>query len=139
MTYTVNFEQVINHKSQMELVPRTARSIVANHGYLTSGDWAKSLSEDELRELIEAAQDFDTSGGESPTSTEFVLLAMMLAQAEGLDTTDDGIPELVSVLVGIAVVEKAGRLGMGTVHHSKLTFGGDMADDIIFSKAPDLE
>ena len=139
MTYTVNFEQVINHKSEMKLVPRTARSIMANDGYLTPGDWAKSLSEDELRELIEAAEDFDVNGGDSSAGTEFVLLAIMLAQAEGLDIADDEIPDFVSVLVGIAIVEKAGRLGMGTVHHSKLTFGCEMVDDIIFSKVPDPE
>ncbi len=130
--FQVNFPNVANSVDSSAVVRRTAMQIM-NTGYLTLGDWLKSLGTDELSFLcsaaeivMEAAEHGDEFQGEARDAyTEFVLLSAMLTTAEGEeDLSDETISKNANAIIMLSITEGLCRKGLVELYHNKISFTG---------------
>lgn len=97
--------------------------------YISLGDWFKNLSDNSLKEIQEIAEaTYEDPDGESEHLEQMMILAMMLASAEGTD--DLGNMEHMKTQLGkllmLITVVSLERKGLVKVWYENLTLGADM-------------
>lgn len=126
-TFKVNYHVVVNSKDLMTETRQLARSLMENP-YLSIGDYLKNISDHSLEKFI----DMINEGEEGENFQEFLLIAEMLARAEGLDEgTLDVITERTNILCTMICCESLYRKGMIKLHHNNMSFGEDMRSAVI--------
>ena len=128
--FVLDLEKVTK-QTDMLAVTRLLASNLMKNPYMTVGDFMRELSNDDLDALLEIANVVETEA-ESPRTAELMLIAEMLAKAEGVTT------ELlthamhhINALIVFLSIEDLARKGLVKVYHDKFSFGEDMASKII--------
>lgn len=128
-TFSINFENIVNGKNLLALTKMLAVQL-RERPYTTPGDYMRSLSDGDIQMLVEL-----TDKEEDEHFAEILLLAEMLAQAEGLERADeDTMMERVNAMIGFIVIESLARKGMVKVHYENMSFGEDMRQKILVEK-----
>lgn len=135
--FTVVLDKVINERSHMP-VTRLLAVDMKQCPYMSVGEFFQNIPDDQLRELLEVAED-----QEDPRFAELILIAEMLAQAEGVDDQEESddiidiVHHRVSQLVIFITLESLYRKKLIKLHRENMSFGEDMADKVIAEKVDD--
>ena len=130
--YTLNYPEILKNKDVMSVTKLLAHRLMANP-YITVGEYIQQLADadlDTLQHCIEAEQYED-----------IILIAEMLATAEGCDQSPDfdAFKERANGLVGFLTVESLGRKGLVKVYHENMSFSEDMKDKLLVEKIDGLD
>lgn len=128
-TFSINYENIINGNNLLAITKMLAVQL-RERPYKTPGDFMKSLSDGDVQMLVDL-----TEREEDEHFAEFLLIAEMLAQAEGLERADEEMMmERVNSMIGFVVCESLARKGMVKVHHENMSFGEDMKNKTLVEK-----
>lgn len=130
----VNAEVVANSEDLSPVVRQLARTIISS-GYITIGNWLKSLDYSDieyLSEIVEIEVDDDLY---EDACHDIVLMTLMLAHSEGV--YPETMEEL-STFTGLFKIFVVGvyleHLKMAIAHYDKMSFGGDHLDELPFER-----
>jgi hypothetical protein len=128
--FEINYDLILNNDGMMSITQDCVRAIRKN-AYLTPGEFLQSVMNSDLQEALEVADD-----EEHDNYGDFMLLAEMLARAEGLDAAQDfeEMRHRMSLVVSFIVVESLHRKKMVKVYHDRMSFGDDMSKAVIVEK-----
>lgn len=125
-SFTINYKQVASDKNMSRLIRCMAIDIMENP-YTSIGDFFAKLTDDEVQDLVERCEDT-----ENPQFAEIVLMAEMLAVAEGLDPgNEDDIHMRTNQFCVLIACESLGRKGLAKVFRENMSFGEDMGHKIV--------
>ena len=133
MSYTIQFENVMNNKRYTPSTRLLAADVMHN-GYANVGDFFMNMPQADLDKFLDIMEDEEDEAYE-----EFVLLAGILAVAEGLevDLSEDGFEDIAKKcgqLTMVLVCESMARKGLVKLYHENISFGEDMMDKILVEK-----
>ena len=134
---TVVLDRVIGDRSMMPATRLLAVDI-KQCPYMSVGDFFKNLPDDQLRDLLDVSENED-----DPRFSELILIAEMLAQAEGVDGQEqhtdvtDLVHQRVSQLVIFITLESLYRKKLIKLRRENMSFGEDMADKPIAGRIDD--
>jgi hypothetical protein len=144
--FSVNYENLINSKEYLAVTRKLAIDLMAKP-YMTVEQFINNLSDGDISQLLEMSVDDDDEDADpldSIAETEknlgdLVLIAEMLAVAEGLESSDgyDMVQNRVSQLIAFLAVESLARKGLVKSHPHNMSFGEDMAKKIIAERIDD--
>jgi hypothetical protein len=144
--FSVNYENLINSKEYLAVTRKLAIDLMAKP-YMTVEQFINNLSDGDISQLLEMSvgdDDEDADPLDSIAETEknlgdLVLIAEMLAVAEGLESSDgyDMIQNRVSQLIAFLAVESLARKGLVKSHPHNMSFGEEMAKKIIAERIDD--
>jgi hypothetical protein len=144
--FSVNYENLINSKEYLAVTRKLAIDLMAKP-YMTVEQFINNLSDGDISQLLEMSVDDDDEDADpldSIAETEknlgdLVLIAEMLAVAEGLANSDgyDMVQNRVSQLIAFLAVESLARKGLVKSHPHNMSFGEDMAKKIIAERIDD--
>lgn len=128
-SFTINYKHVAADKSMSRLIRCLAIDIMENP-YTSIGDFFAKLTDDEVQDLVDRCEDTD-----NPKFSEIVLMAEMLAVAEGLNQgNEDEIHMRTNQFCVLIACESLGRKGLANVFRENMSFGEDMGDKIVAIK-----
>jgi hypothetical protein len=143
---SVNYEKLISSKDYLAVTRKLAIDLMAKP-YMTVEQFINNLSDGDISQLLEMSVDDDDEDADpldSIAETEknlgdLVLIAEMLAVAEGLESSDgyDMVQNRVSQLIAFLAVESLARKGLVKSHPHNMSFGEDMAKKIIAERIDD--
>lgn len=137
--FVINIDKVVNSKNMMPTTRMLAMRLQRNP-YTTIKDFLENLSDVELDTLIEVSEDgLDASAGSVAEGedrfSELVLMAEMLAKAEGLHTSSlEDMTSRTNTLITFIACEGLARKGLVEVWRENMSLGEDMGDKIIVKK-----
>jgi hypothetical protein len=144
--FSVNYENLINSKEYLAVTRKLAIDLMAKP-YMTVEQFINNLSDGDISQLLEMSvgdDDEDADPLDSIAETEknlgdLVLIAEMLAVAEGLESSDgyDMVQNRVSQLIAFLAVESLARKGLVKSHPHNMSFGEEMAKKIIAERIDD--
>lgn len=144
--FSVNYENLINSKEYLAVTRKLAIDLMAKP-YMTVEQFINNLSDGDISQLLEMSVDDDDEDADpldSIAETEknlgdLVLIAEMLAVAEGLESSDgyDMVQNRVSQLIAFLAVESLARKGLVKSYPQNMSFGEDMAKKIIAERIDD--
>lgn len=128
--FEINYDQILASDEMLGIVRDGVRAIRKN-AYVTPGEFLQTVMNADLLEAIEVADDEEHSN-----YGDFMLLAEMLARAEGLDAAQDfeEMRHRMSLMISFLVVESLSRKNMVKVYHDRISFGDDMSKAVIVEK-----
>ena len=127
--YELNYKEIAVTQSLSDVVRTLAIDLQAQP-YMSPGEWFQRLSDRSLEQVIDIVND-DTEEGLS----EQLLLAMMLARAEGIvATVAEDIGHHVGILRMLAAGASLARKGMVKMYYENMSFGEDMQDKTLMEK-----
>ena len=107
------------------LVAATAQAAINSKGYLKPGDWLKQLSDVDLMFLMMCVENLTDDPRDIALRT-VVAIALILAQAEGLDSISAEQPHAyVNQLAHFLAIESLKRKGLVDVNYDNISFGDD--------------
>lgn len=130
--FYINYDMVTQAKELLPITRLLAVDLKKNP-YLSVGDFLKNLSDNTLQEMV----DYGDKIKDDPSVVgDFVLISMMLAAAEGLDSEADSdtAQDWANSLVTFFALESLHRKGLVKLRHENLSFGEDYANKIIVEK-----
>jgi hypothetical protein len=143
---SVNYENLINSREYLAVTRKLASDLLKK-SYMTVGQFISNLSDGDISQLLETSVDDDDEDADpfdSISETErnlgdLLLIAEMLAVAEGLPNSDgyDMVQSRVSQLIAFLAVESLARKGLVKSHPHNMSFGDDMAKKIIAERIDD--
>lgn len=128
--FALAYENIIKSKGLMP-VTRTLALDLTSQGYMSVGDFLKSLSDSDVQNLLNISED-----EEDEQFSEIALIAEMLAGAEGLIAFKDidTFSARINQFCAFIVIESLARKGLVKVFHENMSFGEDMDSKIIVEK-----
>jgi hypothetical protein len=129
---TINIAQVAKNKESLSVTRMLAMTIM-RQPYMTVGDFMRDLSDTDLQTLLEGS---DTEENGEVLFEDILLIAMMLHQAEGLESiqTDEKATEVANIFVNYLACEGLARKGMVKIYRENMSFGDDCAEKIVVEK-----
>jgi hypothetical protein len=128
--FTINYQNIISDKNMSRIIRCMAVDMMQNP-YMSIGDFFARLNDEEVQYLIDQCEDV-----EDPKFSEIVLMAEMLAVAEGLEQgNEDEIHKRTNQFCVLVAVESLGRKGLAKVFRENMSFGEDMSDKIVAIRA----
>lgn len=125
----LNYDKIATYKEFLSVTRMLAVDMMKNP-YITPADFIKSLSDEELQNLIEISDD-----EEHPRIDEVMLISEMLATGEGLEPANlDIATERVNQFCVFLVLESLFRKGLVKLKYENMSFGEDYKDKIIAEK-----
>jgi hypothetical protein len=134
--FVINIDKVVKSKNMMPTTRMLAMRLQRNP-YTTVKDFLENLSDVELQTLLEVTDDgLDDSAGSVAEGkdrfSELVLMAEMLAKAEGLHTnTLEDMTSRTNTLITFIACEGLARQGLVEVWRENMSLGEDMGDKMI--------
>jgi len=134
--FVINIDKVVKSKNMMPTTRMLAMRLQRNP-YTTVKDFLENLSDVELDTLIEVSEDgLDESAGSVAEGedrfSELVLMAEMLAKAEGLHTSSlEDMTSRTNTLITFIACEGLARKGLVEVWRENMSLGEDMGDKMI--------
>lgn len=127
--FEINYDLIM--QSDMMSCTHDCVRMVRKNEYLTVGEYMTSLTSSQLEEMLEAADD-----EENVKFEEFLLIAEILARAEGLEGSEDFdvLHRRLNILIGLIAVEGLSRKGMIRAYPQNFSFGEDTNKKIIAEK-----
>ena len=135
--YHVNLHKVVEQTEFLAVTRLLAISIMKNP-YMRVCDFVKSLSNDDLQILMDVYEEGLSAEIDEDIDNrleEFILIAEMLALAEGLDgpTADDTMKRTNQLSVFLTL-ESLKRKDLIKLHYENMSFGEDFDNKIIAEK-----
>lgn len=128
--YSINLKKITEQHDFLAVTKLLAQSLMIEP-YLTPGKWFKQLSDHDLNMLSGVIDE----GDEGPHFQELLLIAEMLAQAEGVDERNlTAATERVNMLTILLTCVSLARKGMVKVNYQNMSFGADMKDKVVVEK-----
>ena len=134
--FVINIDKVVKSKNMMPTTRMLAMRLQRNP-YTTVKDFLENLSDVELQTLLDVTEDgLDDSAGSVAEGkdrfSELVLMAEMLAKAEGLHTnTLEDMTSRTNTLITFIACEGLARKGLVEVSRENMSLGEDMGDKMI--------
>jgi hypothetical protein len=128
--FTLVYDNIIKSKGLMP-VTRTLALDLSESGYMSVGDFLKSLSDYDVENLLKISEDED-----SEQFSEIALIAEMLASGEGLTAFKDidTFSQRIDQLCAFLAIESLARKGLVKIYYENVSFGEEMGDKIIVEK-----
>lgn len=124
--FSIVYEKVLAGKDHLSVTRLLAASLVSEP-YMTVQHFLLGLNDKDLDTLIDLSEK-----DQDPQFGDLVLIAGMLAEAEGLGSGNmDEYQKRVSGLVGFLVIESLARKGLVKAYRENMSFGDDMNDKVI--------
>ena len=128
--FVIDLEKVTK-QSDMLAVTRLLAANLINNPYMTVGDFMEGLSDNDLEALLDIAEAIDTDV-DNHRSAELMLIAEMLAKAEGVTTEIlTHAMDHINALITFLSIEGLARKGLVKVYRERFSLGEDMATQII--------
>ena len=131
--FLINYSAITEENSLLPLTRRLA-SDVQKSMYFATGDFIKSILDEELEDLMYIAE----VGDDHHNFTDLMLISGMLSLAEGTycSTVKDfsRATEMLSLFLKCELLH---RRGLIKVYHENMSFGEDMLDKIIAENIDD--
>lgn len=136
----INLDKLVANDSYLITTRTLARKLMKS-SYITVEQFLSSLKDDEITTLLECAEESEDDDVVHDEMQDLILIAEMLAVAEGLDSSNsyDGVHARVGQLVAFLAVESLSRKGLVKVYRQNMSFGEDMAKSIIAERIEDDE
>lgn len=136
--YHVNLQRVVE-QSEFLAVTRLLATHIIQNPYMRISDFIRNLSDSDLIVLLDIFEDMieaeDNEDCENVHAEEFVLIAEMLALAEGLDgPTVEQSMKRTNQLSMFLTLESLRRKGLVKLHYENMSFGEDFENKIIAEK-----
>ena len=124
------YDNIIKSKDLLP-VTRTLALDLSESGYMSVGDFFKSLSDYDVENLLKISEN-----EEDERFSEIALMAEMLASGEGLTAFKDidTFSTRIDQFCSFVVIESLARKGLVKVLHENMSFGEEMGDKIIVEK-----
>lgn len=119
--FDINHEMIM--RADMMTCTHDCVRMIQKNEYLTVGEYLQSITTSQLDEMLDVAEDED-----NPKMEEFLLIAEMLARAEGLEGSEDFeiLHKRLSIFIALIAVESLYRRGMIRIYRENFSFGDDM-------------
>jgi len=119
--FDINHEMIM--QAEMMSCTHDCVRMIQKNEYLTVGEYLQHITTSQLDEMLDVAEDED-----NPKMEEFLLIAEMLARAEGLSASEDFdvLQKRVNILVELISIESLYRRGMIKIYRENFSFGDDM-------------
>jgi hypothetical protein len=136
--FTINYDMVISCKECLN-VTRVLAADLKTNPYTTVGQWLKKISLPDLK-ILKNIIDENTELNHNteitnPALADIVLIAEMLARAEGIiSNNDDELMEKIDQFMMMITIESLYRRGLVKVYHENWSFGKDAGKRIIAEK-----
>ena len=129
-TFTILYDNVIKAKDLMPITRALAVDLV-HSGYMRVGDFLKSLSDNDLQNLMEISDN-----DECEQFCEILLISEMLATGEGLSSSKDEqeYSDRMNQFCVLLALESLQRKGLVKLYRENMSFGDDMQDKIVVEK-----
>jgi len=136
----INLDKLISNDSYLITTRTVARKLMKS-SYITVEQFLSSLKDEEITTLLECANTEDDEDVANDEMQDLILIAEMLAVAEGLDNSNsyDAVHARVGQLVAFLAVESLSRKGLVKAYRHNMSFGEDMAKKIIAERIEDDE
>jgi hypothetical protein len=143
MRYNINFNKVVQDSGFSGPTSKLAAEIV-EHGYASIKDFFNDLTDDELQYYIETYTAFLGDDVTDDRADELLLLAGLMATAEGLDPALDEedletIQRRCGMLGQFFIFESLSRKGLIKFYRENISFGEDMMDQPIIEKVAGID
>lgn len=134
--YMISYQKIVTDTNMLSST-RLLAAKLQQTTYITVKDFLQDLSNDELFDLIEAADSLILNNDNSTHCQDIVLISEMLTRAEGLaSSTEDDIFQHTRALCTFVACEGLARRGLVKVFRENMSFGEDMVDKIIIERLP---
>lgn len=119
--FEINYEMIMS--SDMMSCTHDCVRLIRKNEYLTVGEYLSAMTSSQIEEMIDVSND-----EEDQRMEEFLLIAEMLARAEGLEGSEDFdvLHKRLNILVALIAIESLYRKGMIKVYRENFSFGDDM-------------
>jgi hypothetical protein len=133
-SYNLNFDMIAEDVNSHSAVRILAYQLKQNP-YYRIGPFLKGLNDKDLTELQEICEAQVAMGDEAHDPFEAImLLALMLAAAEGVEITDDSIHHIANVMTALVTMEGLRRKGFVEVMYDKVSFGPEFSEEVVIKK-----
>lgn len=128
--FTLVYDNIIKSKGLMP-VTRTLAVDLSESGYMSVGDFLKSLSDYDVENLLKISGDEN-----SEQFSEIALMAEMLAAGEGLTAFKDidTFSQRIDQFCAFLAIESLARKGLVKIYYENVSFGEEMGNKIIVEK-----
>lgn len=118
----------VYHSAAPAVIRLTALELSRAPSYTRPGEWLAKLTDADLEYLMIILDQVDDTP-DNPYTESMILLAMILAQAEGVDSDHQGVAHKhVSSLAHFLVLESLYRKGAADLIRDNMSFGDDAKD-----------
>mgnify|MGYP003704469103 CR=1 FL=1 len=120
----LDYAKVLASKDTLSVTRMLAAQLI-NGGYLSVGEFLKSLSDTDLQMLVNLTDEKDT-----PHVADFIVMAEMLAIGEGCDSAVDSneFQYRTQQMITFILLESLYRKGLVELTHENLSFHPDMVE-----------
>jgi len=131
--FEVNYEKVFKANSVLPMARLLAATFMENP-YMTVGTYMQKARESELALIMEISDD-----EEDERMGDLLLMAEMIARAEGVDTPDiETVQEHLQSFISFAAIASLHRKGLIDAHYENMSFGEEFHKHIIAKRKPNV-
>jgi hypothetical protein len=131
--FQVNYEKVFKTNSVLPMARLLAAKLMENP-YMTVSMYMQKARDNELALIMEISED-----EEDERLSDILLMAEMLARAEGVDTPDiETVQEHLQSFISFAAIASLHRKGLIDAHFENMSFGEEFHKHIIAKRKPNV-
>ena len=129
----INYQNILNAKDLLPMVRLLAADLMANP-YMTLGAYFQTAKDTDLELIMEVSED-----EEDERLSDVLLMAEMLAKAEGVETEDiDDVHNHLNAFITLAAVTSLDRKNLVDANYDVMSFGEEFAQHIIAKRKPNV-
>jgi hypothetical protein len=130
--FSLNLKAISQSKTVSSIVCMLAKTLMDNP-YITVGQYLQSLSEPDLKSLVEMCDD---TLEHKKFNENILLISAMLAHAEGLDIefSADQMGDYYNSMLTYLPLESLKRKGFVKLHYENMSFGPEFDDKIVVER-----
>ena len=131
--FEVNYEKVFKTNSVLPMARLLAATLMENP-YMTVGMYMQKARDKELALIMEISED-----EEDERMSDLLLMAEMLARAEGVETNDiEAVQDHLQAFISFAAIASLDRKDMVDAHYENMSFGEEFHKHIIAKRKPNV-
>lgn len=122
----INYENILKTKDILPMVRLLAADLMANP-YMTLGSYFQTAKDTDLELILEASED-----EEDERLSDILLMSMMLAKAEGVETDDfDDVHNHLNIFITLAAVTSLDRKDLIDANYDVMSFGEEFSKHVV--------
>ena len=131
--FQVNYDKVFRTNSVLPLARLLAATLMENP-YMTVGTYMQKARDSELALIMEISED-----EEDERMSDLLLMAEMLARAEGVDSPDiETVQGHLQAFISFAAIASLDRKDLIDTHYENMSFGEEFHEHIIAKRKPNV-
>ena len=131
--FEINYENIVKAKDILPMVRLLAADLMANP-YMTLGAYFQTAKDTDLELILEVSED-----EEDERLSDVLLMAEMLARAEGVETKDfDDVHKHLNIFITLAAVASLDRKDLIDADYDVMSFGEEFAQHTIAKRKPNV-